>query len=80
MKDIYSNIFSFNKKILNKSIANLKKGDVIGLPTETVYGLAANAYSKKSVKKIKIFLSKNFWDFRRKNFQDFFCREKNFRW
>jgi L-threonylcarbamoyladenylate synthase len=30
----------------------LKKGNVVGLPTETVYGLAGNAYSKKSVNKI----------------------------
>ena len=52
MKNIYSNIFSFNKKTLNKSVVNLKKGNVVGLPTETVYGLAGNAYSKKSIKKI----------------------------
>ena len=52
MKNIYSNIFSFNKKTLHKSIVSLKKGNVIGLPTETVYGLAGNAYSKKSVNKI----------------------------
>jgi len=52
MKNIYSNIFSFNKKTLHKAIANLKKGNVVGLPTETVYGLAGNAYSKKSVNKI----------------------------
>ncbi len=52
MKNIYSNIFSFNKKTLNKSAASLKKGNVVGLPTETVYGLAGNAYSKKAVKKI----------------------------
>jgi len=52
MKNIYSNIFSFNKKTLHKSISNLKKGNVVGLPTETVYGLAGNAYSKKSVNKI----------------------------
>ena len=52
MKNIYSNIFSFNKKTLNKSIANLKKGNVIGLPTETVYGLGGNAYSKVAVQKI----------------------------
>ena len=52
MKNIYSNIFSFNKKTLHKSIANLKKGNVIGLPTETVYGLGGNAYSKIAVQKI----------------------------
>ena len=52
MKNIYSNIFSFNKKILFKTISNLKKGNVVGLPTETVYGLAGNAYSKKAIIKI----------------------------
>ena len=52
MKNIYSNIFSFNKKTLKKSVTNLKNGNVVGLPTETVYGLAGNAYSKKSVNKI----------------------------
>ncbi len=52
MKNSYSNIYSFNKKILKKSINNLKNGNVLGLPTETVYGLAGNAYSKSSVQKI----------------------------
>jgi len=52
MKNIYSNIFSFNKKILHKSVTSLKRGSVVGLPTETVYGLAGNAYSEKSVNKI----------------------------
>ena len=52
MKNIYSNIFPFNKKTLHKSISNLKKGNVVGLPTETVYGLAGNAYTKKSINKI----------------------------
>ncbi len=52
MKNIYSNIFSFNKKILVKCIADLKKGNLVGLPTETVYGLAGNAYSKNAIKKI----------------------------
>ena len=52
MKNSYSNIFTFNKKILGKTIKSLKNGDVIGLPTETVYGLGGNAYSKKAVRKI----------------------------
>ncbi len=52
MKNSYSNIFSFSKKILNKTIKVLNKGSLVSLPTETVYGLAANAYSKKAVKKI----------------------------
>ena len=47
MKNIYSNIFSFNKKTLKKSVAILKSENVLGLPTETVYGLAGNAYSKE---------------------------------
>jgi L-threonylcarbamoyladenylate synthase len=52
MKNIYSNIFPYNKKSLNKTIANLKNGNIVGLPTETVYGLAGNAYSKKPIQKI----------------------------
>ena len=52
MKNIYSNIFSYNNKSLHKTIVNLKKGNIVGLPTETVYGLAGNAYSKISIKKI----------------------------
>ena len=52
MKNIYSNIFSNSKKSLHKTIVNLKKGNIVGLPTETVYGLAGNAYSKESIKKI----------------------------
>ena len=52
MKNIYSNIFSFNKKILHKCITNLKRGNVVGMPTETVYGLGGNAYSKLAVQKI----------------------------
>ncbi len=52
MKNSYPNIFNFNKKILIKTIKSLNNGEVIGLPTETVYGLGGNAYLKNSVKKI----------------------------
>ncbi|MDA9180954.1 L-threonylcarbamoyladenylate synthase [Pelagibacteraceae bacterium] len=52
MKNSYSNIFTFNKKILNKTIKILNKGNLVSLPTETVYGLAGNAYSKEAVEKI----------------------------
>ena len=52
MKNIYSNIYSFNKKVLKKTIKSLNRGNLVGLPTETVYGLAGNAYSKKAVKGI----------------------------
>ncbi len=52
MKNIYSNIIDFNSKNLNKIINILKKNGIISLPTETVYGLAGNAYSNNSIKKI----------------------------
>ena len=44
---------------MNNNLANIKKSifflnnnDCVAIPTETVYGLAANAYSNKAVKKI----------------------------
>ena len=52
MKNSYSNIFPLNKKTLKKSIRLLTKGSLVALPTETVYGLAGNAYFNGSVKKI----------------------------
>ena len=52
MKNIYSNIYSFSKKTLKKTLKSLKQGNLVGLPTETVYGLAGNAYSNHAVKKI----------------------------
>ena len=54
MKNIYSNIFRVNNKILSKAIKYLKKNELVAVPTETVYGLAGNAYSSKAVKKIYI--------------------------
>ena len=54
MKNFYPNIISFNSTNLNKIIKILKKGGIISLPTETVYGLAGNAYSNKSIKKESI--------------------------
>ena len=51
MKNIYSNIIKFNSKNLIKIIKILKKNGIIGLPTETVYGLAGNAYSNDAIKK-----------------------------
>jgi len=52
MRNIYSNIFNVNNKNLSKAVNYLKKKQLIGVPTETVYGLAGNAYSKKAIKKI----------------------------
>ena len=52
MKNNYSNIFAFNKKSLSKTLKYLNNGNIAGLPTETVYGLGGNAYSRRSIKKI----------------------------
>ena len=38
--------------MLWKTIKSLNNGGLVGLPTETVYGLGGNAYSKRAVKKI----------------------------
>ena len=47
MKNIYPNIKRAKNYLIND--------DVVAIPTETVYGLAANAYSSKAVKKIYSF-------------------------
>jgi L-threonylcarbamoyladenylate synthase len=52
MKNIYSNIHQPNLVNLKKAKKNVENNNVIGMPTETVYGLAGNAYSNESVKKI----------------------------
>jgi len=52
MKKIYPNIAKVNNKNLAVAIKYLKKNQAIGVPTETVYGLAGNAYSNSAVKKI----------------------------
>ena len=44
MKNIHSNIEKAKKYLTNN--------DVVAIPTETVYGLAGNAYSSRAVKKI----------------------------
>lgn len=50
---------SFNTEILDNSLISiqkaaefLKNGEVVGMPTETVYGLAANAFDENAVAKI----------------------------
>ena len=52
MKNIYLNIYKPNLANLKKAKKNIESNNVIGMPTETVYGLAGNAYSNRSVKKI----------------------------
>ena len=48
----YSNIYRPNQKNLSKCSKILKNHGVCALPTETVYGLAGNAYSEKAIDKI----------------------------
>jgi len=60
MRNIYSNIFKVNKKNLSRAVNYLKKNQLIGVPTETVYGLAGNAYSKEAVKKIYLLKKRPF--------------------
>jgi len=52
MKNIYLNIYKPNSHNLKKAKKIIDNNNVIGLPTETVYGLAGNAYSNNAVKKI----------------------------
>jgi L-threonylcarbamoyladenylate synthase len=60
MKNIYSNLFKVNNNNLSKAIRHLEEKELIGVPTETVYGLAGNAYSSKAVKKIYILKKRPF--------------------
>ena len=52
MNNIYSNIYKPSLFNLKKAKKNIENNNVIALPTETVYGLAGNAYSDRAVKKI----------------------------
>jgi len=52
MKNIYLNIHKPSFTNLRRAKKNLKNNNVVGIPTETVYGLAGNAYSNKCVEKI----------------------------
>ena len=39
-------------KSVNTAAEILKNGGVVGLPTETVYGIAASAYEDNTIKKV----------------------------
>ena len=52
MKNIYLNIYRPNLHNLKKAKKFIENNNIIGLPTETVYGLAGNAYSHTAVNKI----------------------------
>jgi|LGVE01.1.fsa_nt_gb L-threonylcarbamoyladenylate synthase len=50
-------ILQLTDKNIKKASKELKRGGLIGMPTETVYGLSANAFNTKAV--AKIFTAKN---------------------
>ena len=52
MKNIYLNIRKANSFNLKKAKKIVENNNLVGLPTETVYGLAGSAYSSEAVKKI----------------------------
>lgn len=52
METVVINITTEYEKALEESAKLLKNGEVVGIPTETVYGLAANALDENAVKKI----------------------------
>lgn len=52
MKTVVINITTEYEKALEESAKLLQNGEVVGIPTETVYGLAANALDEDAVKKI----------------------------
>ncbi len=45
-------ILTFVEQNINKAVQVLQNGNIIAMPTETVYGLAGNAYDGKAVAKI----------------------------
>ena len=54
MKTVVINITTEYKKALEEASRLLQNGEVVGIPTETVYGLAANALDADAVRKIFI--------------------------
>ena len=47
-----SKLNKINTQILEKAVVLLRNGDVVGVPTETVYGLAASIHNVKGIEKI----------------------------
>ena len=45
-------IKKINNKTINEAVELLQKGKLIGFPTETVYGLGADATNQKAILKI----------------------------
>lgn len=51
-----------DKVEIDKAIGKLKSDDVVGMPTETVYGLAGSIYSDRALKKIFQIKERPFFD------------------
>ncbi len=45
-------ILSLNSKSIEQAADILKNGGIVGMPTETVYGLAANAFDSKAIARV----------------------------
>ena len=60
MKNIYLNIYKPTATNIRRAKKNIENNNLIGIPTETVYGLAGNAYSDKAIKK-NIQIKKKTW-------------------
>lgn len=54
METVVINITTEYEKALNEAKRLINDGQVVAIPTETVYGLAANAFDEEAVKKIFI--------------------------
>ncbi len=50
------------EKMLERAVKLLKNNDIVAMPTETVYGLAASIYSEKALKKIFSVKARPFFD------------------
>lgn len=57
MQNYNTKILKPTKKNLALAAQELKNGNLVGMPTETVYGLAADAFNEEAVN--KIFIAKN---------------------
>jgi hypothetical protein len=51
-KSILAKILPCNEEGLKKAGEIIRSGELVAFPTETVYGLAANAFDDKAVRKI----------------------------
>lgn len=52
MKILKTNLNNVDKKVIDEAIQVLADGGVILYPTDTVYGLGANIFNKKAVKRV----------------------------